>query len=151
MRHIGGIYTQRYNRLRKSDGPLFRGRYKAILVDHDAYLLHLSKYIHRNPLEAKMINGLVSYPWSSYPSYIDEATPPAWLYREEVYGQLNAIRGLAKRYQQYVLDTTIDPELEAFYDRERLGPVLGDEDFIEGLKDKLGVPLDEGNQEVNQK
>ena len=53
MRHINGIYTQRYNRLRKTDGPLFRGRYKAILVDADAYLLQLSRYIHRNPVEVK--------------------------------------------------------------------------------------------------
>ena len=43
MRHINGVYTQRYNREHKLDGALFRGRYKAILVDSDAYLLHLSK------------------------------------------------------------------------------------------------------------
>ncbi len=47
------FHTQRYNRLRKTDGPLFRGRYKAILVDKDAYLLQLSRYIHRNPIEVK--------------------------------------------------------------------------------------------------
>ena len=51
MRHINGVYTQRYNRLKRTDGSLFRGRYKAILVDSDAYLLHLSRYIHRNPIE----------------------------------------------------------------------------------------------------
>jgi len=53
MRHINGVYTQRYNRLRNIDGPLFRGRYKAILVDQDAYLLQLSRYIHRNPIDMK--------------------------------------------------------------------------------------------------
>ena len=53
MRHINGVYTQRYNRMRNVDGPLFRGRYKAILVDKDAYLLQLSRYIHRNPIEIK--------------------------------------------------------------------------------------------------
>jgi hypothetical protein len=37
MRHINGLYTQRYNRLKKTDGPLFRGRYKAILVEADSY------------------------------------------------------------------------------------------------------------------
>ncbi|WP_196141202.1 transposase, partial [Aliikangiella sp. G2MR2-5] len=49
MKHINGLYTQRYNRLKKVDGPLFRGRYKSILVEADAYLLQLSRYIHRNP------------------------------------------------------------------------------------------------------
>ena len=53
MRHINGVYTQRYNRLKRTDGPLFRGRYKAIVVDEDAYLLQVSRYIHRNPLEIK--------------------------------------------------------------------------------------------------
>ena len=43
MRHINGVYTQRYNRLKRVDGPLFRGRYKAILVDKDEYLLQLSR------------------------------------------------------------------------------------------------------------
>ena len=45
MRHFNGVYTQRHNRLKHTDGPLFRGRYKAILVDKDAYLLQLSRYI----------------------------------------------------------------------------------------------------------
>ena len=60
MQHINGVYTQRYNRLNKTDGSLFRGRYKAILVDSDAYLLHLSKYIHLNPLSARKTNGVKS-------------------------------------------------------------------------------------------
>ena len=45
MRHINGLYTQRYNRMRKTDGSLFRGRYKAILVEEDSYQLQLSRYI----------------------------------------------------------------------------------------------------------
>ena len=53
MRHINGVYTQRHNRMKKTDGSLFRGRYKAILVDADNYLLQLSRYIHRNPIEGK--------------------------------------------------------------------------------------------------
>ena len=44
MRHINGLYTRRYNRLRKMDGTLFRGRYKAILVEEDSHQLQLSRY-----------------------------------------------------------------------------------------------------------
>ena len=47
MRHVNGVYTQRYNRLKRTDGLLFRGGYKAILVDEDAYLLQVGRYIHR--------------------------------------------------------------------------------------------------------
>lgn len=53
MRHINGVYTQRYNRRKKTDSPLFRGRYNAILVDENGYLLQIGRLIHRNPLEVQ--------------------------------------------------------------------------------------------------
>ena len=49
MRHINGLYTQYFNRTYKSDGQLFRGRYKSIVIDGDSYLPELIRYIHRNP------------------------------------------------------------------------------------------------------
>ena len=58
MRHINGVYTQRFNRFHGCDGQLFRGRYKSILVDEDAYLLQLVRYIHRNPVEAGLVDKL---------------------------------------------------------------------------------------------
>jgi putative transposase len=56
MRHLDGLYTVRHNRSFGKDGPLFRGRYKAILIEADNYLLHLSRYIHLNPVEAKIVD-----------------------------------------------------------------------------------------------
>ncbi len=50
MRHIDGLYTQRFNRGHRRDGSLFRGRYKAILVDADEYLLAVVRYVHLNPV-----------------------------------------------------------------------------------------------------
>jgi putative transposase len=76
MRHINGVYTQRYNRLEKTDGPLFRGRYKAILVDADAYLLCVSRYIHLNPVAAGIVKKAHQYRWSSYCAYIGKVVPP---------------------------------------------------------------------------
>jgi putative transposase len=55
MRHLNGVYTQRFNRTHHYDGQLFRGRYKSILVEGDSYLLELVRYIHRNPLEAGLV------------------------------------------------------------------------------------------------
>lgn len=51
MRHINGVYTQKYNKLKGADGSLFRGRFKAILIDEDTYLTGLSRYIHKNPIK----------------------------------------------------------------------------------------------------
>jgi putative transposase len=114
MRHINGVYTQCYNRLRKTDGPLFRGRYKAILVDASSYLLQLSRYIHRNPIEVHkpLVQTLDDYPWSSYLAYIGKSKQPDWLTRETVYGELGAVRYKAA-YRKFV-DQEVDDETALF-------------------------------------
>ena len=66
MRHLNSLYTQRFNRRHGYDGPVFRGRYKSILVSDDTDLLQLVRYIHRNPLRAGVVNEMQKYPWSSY-------------------------------------------------------------------------------------
>ena len=134
MRHINGVYTQRYNRIRKTDGALFRGRYKAILVDSDAYLLHLSKYIHLNPMSANLVEALEEYRWSSYCAYIGESTAPGWLYQSEVYGQLANAPDKAEAYRLFMKNKEISKELLEFYSKQRLVPVLGDEVFINKLQ-----------------
>jgi len=138
MRHVNGVYTQRYNRLTNTDGPLFRGRYKAILVDHDVYLLQLSKYIHRNPLDAGMVDHLENYVWSSYRSYIGGCAAEKWLYLREVYGQLNTNKPFAREYQSYMNEGQMDKDLKDFYSRKHRDPILGNERFIEGIKGFLG-------------
>ena len=70
MRYLGGIYTQKFNHCEKKDGALFRGRYKAILIENDSQLLQVSKYIHLNPVEAKLCHQPEDYLWSSYSAYI---------------------------------------------------------------------------------
>ncbi len=143
MRHVGGVYTQRYNRLKRTDGPLFRGRYKAILVDHDEYLLQLSKYIHRNPLEAGMVNRLEDYAWSSYPAYIGMVKPPRWLYQQEVYEQLTSSRQRKRKYQAFVDDSHMPDSFQKFYNRQRHDPILGGKAFVERVKLLLSDTSDE--------
>jgi putative transposase len=72
MRHINGIYTQYFNRTYKNDGPLFRGRYKSIVIDQDSYLLELVRYIHANPWSAGLVKHLEDYRWSSHRAYISK-------------------------------------------------------------------------------
>ena len=134
MRHINGVYTQRYNRIRKTDGALFRGRYKAILVDSDAYLLHLSKYIHLNPMSANLVETLEDYPWSSYLAYIGKKISPRWLYQSEVYGQVGNSTDKAEAYRLFMNNQEVSQSLLDFYSKQRLVPVLGDEVFISKLK-----------------
>ncbi|MDF1828124.1 MAG: transposase [Legionellaceae bacterium] len=134
MRHINGVYTQRYNRRQKTDGALFRGRYKAILVDSDAYLLHLSKYIHLNPMSAKLVETLEDYAWSSYRAYIEKACRPNWLHLSEVYGQVGNVSSQAEAYRLFMNNQEISEDVLGFYRQQRLLPVLGDEVFISKLE-----------------
>ena len=66
MRHINGAYTTYFNKKRQRVGHLLQGRFKSILVDMDEYCKELSRYIHLNPIRAKMIDNLKDYRWSSY-------------------------------------------------------------------------------------
>ncbi|GJL78321.1 MAG: hypothetical protein NPINA01_13100 [Nitrospinaceae bacterium] len=70
MRHLNGVYTQRYNREHRRDGPLYRGRFKSILVQDDAYFIEVVRYIHKNPVKAKMVDRLSGFNWSSHKSYM---------------------------------------------------------------------------------
>ena len=72
MRHINGVYTQRFNKIHGYDGHLFRGRYKSILIDADSYLLQVMRYIHRNPITAGLTDKL-NYSWSSHKAYLSDA------------------------------------------------------------------------------
>lgn len=90
MRHFNGVFTQRFNRWAHSDGPLFRGRYQAILVDADHYLVNLSRYIHRNPLEAGRVKPLDRYAASSYPAYVGKTAIPDWLKTQAVLGLMES-------------------------------------------------------------
>ena len=66
MRQINGVYTQAFNRRYGLTGHLFQGRFKAILVDSDSYLMEVCRYVDLNPVRAGMVRYPQDYPWSSY-------------------------------------------------------------------------------------
>jgi putative transposase len=68
-------------------GHLFQGRFKAILVERDAYLLELARYVVLNPVRAAMVPEAGDWPWSSYRAVVGEEPAPAWLQTDWVLGQ----------------------------------------------------------------
>lgn len=74
-----GVYTQRFNRRHGKVGHVFQGRFKAILVDRDAYLLAVCRYVDLNPVRARMVQEAGDWPWSSYRALAGLAEPPPWL------------------------------------------------------------------------
>ena len=137
MKHINGLYTQYFNRVHNTDGALFRGRYKAVLVDADNYLLHVSRYIHRNLIETStpLVDDLAKYQWSSYSAFIKRVAVPKWLVRDFLF----SLQGKKHKYAAYKQFVGFEnsEEISAFYNAKKLLSVLGCEDFIENIKDYI--------------
>jgi len=129
MRHLNGVYTQRYNVRHDSDGTLFRGRYKSILVEADSYVLQLVGYIHRNPLKAGLVKRLDQYVWSSHKGYLSKAKKWNWLYmRSEPLMRVGAGFGL-NRYSS-VSSAIVRKKIKLQKDRKF-------KDRLEGIKNNI--------------
>ena len=145
MRQLNGVYTQRSNRRHGRDGHLFQGRYKAILVDGDAYLLELTRYVVLNPVRAGMVALPGDWRWSSYLDMLGEREPPAWLATDGLLAQFSTRRREAvRRYVEFVARGIAEESIWRDLSRQIY---LGDDAFVkrmqarcEGLSNTVGVP-----------
>ena len=135
MQWLNVSYAAYYNKKRQRSGHLFQGRFKSVLVEADEYFKPLSRYIHLNPVRAKMVASPGEFLWSSYPAFIGKIKTPDWLET----GWLLATFGRKKKeavnnYKAYVEGI----EIKALKDPEEdiiSGFVLGDIDFVNWVKD----------------
>lgn len=79
MRQLNGVFTQRSNRRHRRVGHVFQGRYKAILVQKESYLLELARYVVLNPVRAGLVRSARDWPWSSYRATAGWSEAPSWL------------------------------------------------------------------------
>lgn len=131
MRQLNGVYTQMFNRRHRRVGHVFQGRYKAILVEKDSYLLELSRYVVLNPVRALMVNDVADWPWSSYRATVDLAPPlkgllVAWLLLQFDSNREQAIA----QYRNFVrAGVGLPPVWESLKNQI----FLGDKPFVEKL------------------
>jgi len=112
MRQLNGVYTQRFNRRHGLVGHLFQGRFKGILVERDAYLLELSRYVVLNPVRAAMVPDASGWAWSSYRAMVGLAPTPTWLETDWVLGQFDSERGPAQEgYAAFVAEGVGQPSV----------------------------------------
>jgi len=103
MRQVNGVYTQRYNRRHGKAGHLFQGRFKAIVVDRDAYFLEVCRYVDLNPVRAGLARRPKDWHWSSYRAHVGIDDGPAWLDSVALLHQLAPSEGVGqKRYAEFV-------------------------------------------------
>ena len=128
MRQLNGLYTQRFNQRHGLVGHLYQGRYKAILVQKENYLLELSRYVVLNPLRANMVKSLDDWRWSSYPIVTEQASPPPWLDTDWLLSQFGSQRSEAiNGYRQFVMAGKGVPSA---LQKTRHQLVLGDDAFV---------------------
>lgn len=135
MRQLNGVYTQRFNRAHERCGHVFQGRYKAILVERDSYLLELARYVVLNPLRAKMIERLEDWPWSSYPATCGQAPLPSWLQTDWILAQFGESRTSA--IAKYVAFVHEGARLPGVWTNLQGQVFLGSEDFVTQMQTRI--------------
>ncbi len=129
MHYINGSYTSYINIKRKRSGHLFQGRYKAILVAKDSYLVELSRYIHLNPVRAVMINKAEDYIYSSYKAYISRKRE-VFLSSDLILGMMSPQKRERKKAYRSFVEAGIGRELDNPQKDVYGGIILGGTRFI---------------------
>ena len=152
MRQINGVYTQAFNRRHKKVGHLFQGRFKAILVDRDAYLLEVCRYVELNPVAARIVRKPQAWPWSSYRAHVGQITAPDWLDTDGLHSYLlgrevrtaaDRLRGTS-RYAALVESVAKTPLWDSAL-RQQI--YLGDEAFVERMQ-ALAQPQNSADPDI---
>ena len=135
MRQLNGVYTQRFNRSHQRVGHVFQGRFKAILVEKDAYLLELARYVVLNPLRAKMVRRIEEWPWSSYPATCGQMSKPDWLQTDFILSQFGMQRARAiAKYNAFVHE---GKRLPSVWGQLQAQVYLGSEQFIQKMQTEV--------------
>ncbi len=143
MRQLNGVYTQTFNRRHGRVGHVFQGRYKAILVDRENYLLELSRYIALNPVRAGMVASAKDWPWSSYRATIGQTKKPDYLNTEWLLAAFAKRKSVAiERYKEFVAAGESQPSPWALL-RNQI--YLGSEPFVEKMKSLI-----DGEKELSE-
>lgn len=147
MHHINGAYTTYFNIRHQRTGHLFQGRYKAILVDADAYAGELSRYIHLNPVKAGLVDIPEKYEWSSYAYYVGKGKKPDWLTVDFIAGYFDG-KGMTpqKRYEIFVGEK-INCSYESPLQNTIASTILGSDDFIEHVRENYMKSIKAANND----
>lgn len=136
MHYVNTSYTVYFNRRYKRVGHLFQGRYKAILVEPDSYAMELSRYIHLNPVHAKVVKRADDYLWSSYRHYLNQQEKPLWLKVDFILNYFGKEKPERIQYYQTFVEELIGKKYENPLKEVVSSILLGSEKFINKIKEK---------------
>jgi putative transposase len=144
MRQLNGVFTQHSNRRHARCGHLFQGRYKAILVDADSYLLEIARYVVLNPVRARIVKDPGDWRWSSYAAMLGAEPSPPWLATDGLLSAFADRRSPARRrYRRFVAEGI---GAEPIWTQLNRQVFLGDDAFVARAqasveaRDEVNVP-----------
>ena len=140
MRQLNGVYTQRFNIIHGSGGRVFQGRFKAILVERDGFLLELCRYLVLNPLRLKAVKNINRYRWSSYRATAGEIQAPAWLNTDWVLSHFGRSSSVAQRKYAEFIEAGI--KLPSPLSKVKAQILLGSAAFVKKMKQRLLTSVD---------
>jgi len=140
IQNISFRYTRYINKRKNLIGHLFQGRYKALLMDADSYLLELVRYIHNNPVRAGMVTAPGEYQWSSHQAYLGQEKIP-FLTTDFVLSQFSNKKIAAQNgYHDFILKGATEGHRSDFHQGETDSRVLGDDGFTDSVLNRKDVP-----------
>ena len=143
MRHFNISYTSYVNHRYRRPGHLYQGRYKALVIEADSYLVEVSRYVHLNPVRTAECSDLSfdeknellrHYQWSSYPAYFSDRQAFRFLSTEEVLGYFGGATGSAIRRYGAFVEEGLSGVLPNPLEKGKGHGVVGGEDFLERMK-----------------
>ena len=137
MQYLGGSYTSYFNRRHRCCGHLFQGRYKGHLIEEQGYFLEVSRYLHLNPVRAKMVSRPEEYPWSSYRGYQRASRAVPWVTYHRVLGEFGGPAAAGRRrYARFVRAGVEQPPPSPF-EQALEGMLVGSDAFVGRIRGLL--------------
>ncbi len=138
MQHLNGGYTSYFNRRHRRSGHLFQGRYKAHLIENVGHDWEVSRYIHLNPVRARLVDRPEDWPWGSYRGYHWVSRQVPWVTYRRVLSEFGHAEKQARRaYRRFIAEGISSPPLCPWKDAVQ-GLVVGAEGFVERVRGMLG-------------
>jgi putative transposase len=149
LHNLAFRYSQGFNKRYQKRGHVFQGRFKAILLSESGYFLKLLRYIHMNPVRAKLVNDPESYKWSGHKAYLGEEEI-TWLTVEYALTKFKKTLGEARKlYNDFILKEESNEELEEIRKGFKDGQILGDDNFLDEIRKTHGKETEASNESIS--
>ncbi len=134
MQHYNGSYTGYFNRRHRRAGHLFQGRFRGHLIEEEGYFLEVSRYIHLNPIRAKLVEDPAGWRWSSCAGYLRASRRVDWVCYDRVLGEFGDRGEQARRaYGRFLRAGLEEPPLSPFV-KAVGGLIVGTSQFVDRIR-----------------